>query len=68
MVVRGRRLSASERDDRRGFLPCMESRRRKSGRSPPERIAHILEDVKAGRTKPVREFLDEFERKRGIPR
>src|SRR5712691_9081860 len=27
-----------------------------------------LEDVKAGRTKPAEEFLDEFARKHGIPR
>lgn len=33
-----------------------------------EGIRQGLEDVKAGRTKPADEFLDEFARKHGLPR
>src|SRR5438034_11010828 len=31
-------------------------------------VRHGLEDVKAGRTRPAEEFLDEFTRKHGLPR
>lgn len=33
-----------------------------------EAVREGLEDVKAGRTKPAEQFLDEFARKHGLPR
>jgi hypothetical protein len=35
---------------------------------PEEGIRQGLEDVKKGRTRPAREFFDEFEARHGLPR
>jgi len=61
----GKRQSSGYRSGRKAYQQLLDIA---ASADPEEGIRQGLEDVKKGRTRPAREFFDEFEARHGLPR